>query len=133
MRKEQAAETAAIAKAKGVTERQARTIKANGGTVETIQSLEEAKVYKMRLECQKLEHQVSLAQRKSIPMTEVKDLCVKIGSIISAEFASLSNDVPGLLEGLPAIQVRAKFKARGDLYLRTIKKAISELATVDSV
>jgi hypothetical protein len=125
-RREKAEETRRIAEALGVKERQARQLKASGLTPGAAGDLNGAKFQKTLLECEKLRHQIAVAEGNYIARSKVREDGLRIGDLFTAELAALLNDAPGLLAGLSELDLRQKLEPRLELMKENLQRELAK-------
>ena len=74
---------------------------------------------------------LSIAQRTHLPRDEVMSDMRMIAASIKSAVRRLKNDLPALLEGLPAAKMKGKIDAKGDELLTLFNDLSSELYQVE--
>lgn len=82
---------------------------------------------KTRAERQLVEHKLDVLRRNHVPVSEVREDLLRIGSAIKAQMLRLEVDLPPVLEGLTAAQMQARIREKADLILSLWSDATSEI------
>lgn len=105
----------------GYTRRGARKIAAEAkATGESVTDLAGARLRKVKLEGDKLEYSLEVIRGKHIPRTKVEEVGLTLGTIVAAQLAALSRELPGRLEGLTAAQMEPILSAEAEKIKQTV-------------
>lgn len=87
-------------------------------------NLNEARLRKTLLECERIEYMMAIEKKEYIKQTEVHDSGIKLGAIFSAKLAALVNDVSGACAGLDEITLRKKMHEKTQQILSEIQSEL---------
>jgi hypothetical protein len=90
----------------GVKKRQANDLIKSGVTTEHVGDLQSAKLRKLILESSVLEEKLAILKRENIPAAKVRESALSACSIFKSEAMALEINLPPLLEGLHAGEMR---------------------------
>lgn len=91
------------------------------------ESIQDAKLRKTLLECEKIEFALSVDKNEYVKRTEIRESGIKIGSIFTAKMAALVNDASGALAGLDEATLRKKLNDRVQAILAEIKTELENV------
>lgn len=103
----------------------------NAGEGETGMTEPEAKRLNIIKKNQLLDLQIAKEKGISIDRAVVHENAIRAASLLSAEVASLMNDMPGQLAGADEVVVREKLGARMDALLQSFKESIEKASEVE--
>jgi hypothetical protein len=116
-----------LVKAGGYTRRGARKIAAEAkATGESVVDLASARLRKVKLEGDKLEYSLEVFRGKHIPRAKVEEVGLTLGTIVSAQLAAFSRELPGRLEGLTAAQMEPIVSSETDKVKQTLVKELEK-------
>ena len=104
-RGEKAEVASAIRKSTGVGRSQSFKLAGEVGDISKVKVLAEAKLLKVKLECQRIARQLEVDGGKYIARDEVREQGIKLGAVVAACLDALVSVLPGQLEGLVAAQM----------------------------
>jgi hypothetical protein len=87
-------------------------------------SLNDARLRKTLLECERIEFALAADRGEYIKNSEVRETGIRIGTIFTAKLAALVNDSSGALAGLDEVSLRKKLHERTQSILSEIKAEI---------
>lgn len=90
-------------------------------------TLSEARTEKLRKEVARLEIKISKEKGELVPITDVRETCIKVVSVWCAELDALVSDLPGQIGGLGEAEILPKLKARIELLKRNAKEGFAAL------
>lgn len=90
-------------------------------------TLSEARTEKLRKEVARLEIKISKEKGELVPITDVRETCIKVVSVWCAELDALVSDLPGQIGGLNEAEILPKLKARIELLKRNAKESFAAL------
>ncbi len=96
---------AAIQKATGVGRSQAYSLANKFGDIAAVQDYGQAKLLKVKLECQRIARQLEIDEGKYIAKDTVREQGMALGAVVAACMDALVSVLPGQLEGLAAAQM----------------------------
>lgn len=96
---------AAIQKQTGLGRSQAFKLAGEVSDIAKVKDLSEAKLLKVKLECQRIARQLEIDNGKYVSRDEVREQGIKLGAVIAACLDALVAVLPGQLEGLAAAQM----------------------------
>jgi len=88
--------------------------------------LSRARLRKIELETQAIQHKLDVERGKYVLLSKMHEDGIRIGAVLTAELASLLNDMPGSLAGLSEIEVRKILGARVELLKTNIKAQLQK-------
>jgi hypothetical protein len=91
------------------------------------ESIQEAKLRKTLLECEKIEFSLSVDRDEYVKRTEIREAGIRIGAIFSAKLAALVNDASGALAGLDEATLRKKLHERTQSILAEIRTELEKV------
>ena len=91
------------------------------------ESIQEAKLRKTLLECEKIEFSLSVDRDEYVKRTEIREAGIRIGAIFSAKLAALVNDASGALAGLDEASLRKKLHERTQAILAEIRNELEKV------
>jgi hypothetical protein len=109
-----------IQKNLGVKERQAKTLKRRGVTVENLKDIESARLAKLVKEVEVLTEKLAILKREHIPAAKVREDSIAAFSILKATISSQEVQLPPLLEGLTAKEMRTVLAGHSERMLKDI-------------
>jgi hypothetical protein len=95
----------AAQKVAGVGKRQAFNLANQFGDIAAVQDYGQAKLLKVKLECQRIARQLEIDEGKYIAKDSVREQGMALGAVVAACMDSLVAVLPGQLEGLAAAQM----------------------------
>lgn len=96
---------AAIQAQTGLGRSQAFKLAGEVSDIAKVKDLSEAKLLKVKLECQRIARQLEIDNGKYVTRDEVREQGIKLGAVIAACLDALVAVLPGQLEGLAAAQM----------------------------
>jgi hypothetical protein len=90
-------------------------------------SLNDARLRKTLLECERIELALAVDRGEYSKNTEVKESGIKIGSIFTAKLSALVNDASGALAGLDEANLKKKLHERVQAILAEIKTELEKV------
>ena len=90
-------------------------------------SLNDARLRKTLLECERIEFALAADRGEYIKNVEVREAGIKIGAIFTAKLAALVNDSSGALAGLDEASLRKKLHERTQTILAEIKTELEKV------
>ncbi len=90
----------------GIKKRQANDLIKAGVTMEDVADIESAKLRKLNLEANVLAEKLAILRRDNIPAAKVREAALSAGAVFKTEAVSLEINLPPLLEGLNAGEMR---------------------------
>jgi len=91
------------------------------------ENIQQAKLRKTLLECEKIEFALSVDRGEYIKNAVVREAGIRIGAIFSAKLAALVNDASGALAGLDEATLRKKLHERTQAILAEIRNELEKL------
>jgi hypothetical protein len=76
------------------------------------QNLNEARLRKTLLECDRIEYALAIDRGEYVKNLEVREAGIRFGAILSAKLSALVNDASGALAGLGEVELRKKLNDR---------------------
>lgn len=96
---------AAIQEQTGLGRSQAFKLAGEVSDIAKVKDLSEAKLLKVKLECQRIARQLEIDNGKYVSRDEVREQGIKLGAVVAACLDALVAVLPGQLEGLAAAQM----------------------------
>lgn len=96
---------AAIQEVAGLGRSQAFNLANQFGDIAAVQDYGQAKLLKVKLECQRIARQLEIEEGKYIAKDSVREQGMALGAVVAACMDSLVAVLPGQLEGLAAAQM----------------------------
>jgi hypothetical protein len=90
-------------------------------------SLNDARLRKTLLECERIEFALAADRGEYIKNVEVREAGIKIGAIFTAKLAALVNDSSGALAGLDEASLRKKLHERTQTILAEIRTELEKV------
>jgi hypothetical protein len=90
-------------------------------------SLNDARLRKTLLECERIEFALAADRGEYIKNVEVREAGIKIGAIFTAKLAALVNDSSGALAGLDEASLRKKLHERTQTILAEIRMELEKV------
>jgi hypothetical protein len=91
------------------------------------ENIQQAKLRKTLLECEKIEFALSVDRGEYIKIAVVREAGIRIGAIFSAKLAALVNDASGALAGLDEASLRKKLHERTQAILAEIRNELEKV------
>jgi hypothetical protein len=91
------------------------------------ENIQQAKLRKTLLECEKIEFALSVDRGEYIKNSIVREAGIRIGAIFSAKLAALVNDASGALAGLDEATLRKKLHERTQSILAEIRNELEKV------
>jgi hypothetical protein len=91
------------------------------------ENIQQAKLRKTLLECEKIEFALSVDRGEYIKNAVVREAGIRIGAIFSAKLAALVNDASGALAGLDEASLRKKLHERTQAILAEIRNELEKV------
>ncbi len=91
------------------------------------ENIQQAKLRKTLLECEKIEFALSIDRDEYVKRTEIREAGIRIGAIFSAKLAALVNDASGALAGLDEASLRKKLHERTQAILAEIRNELEKV------
>jgi hypothetical protein len=91
------------------------------------ENIQQAKLRKTLLECEKIEFALSVDRGEYIKNAVVREAGIRIGAIFSAKLAALVNDASGALAGLDEATLRKKLHERTQSILAEIRNELEKV------
>jgi len=91
------------------------------------ENIQQAKLRKTLLECEKIEFALSIDRGEYIKNAVVREAGIRIGAIFSAKLAALVNDASGALAGLDEATLRKKLHERTQSILAEIRTELEKV------
>ena len=91
------------------------------------ENIQQAKLRKTLLECEKIEFALSVDRGEYIKNSIVREAGIRIGAIFSAKLAALVNDASGALAGLDEASLRKKLHERTQAILAEIRNELEKV------
>jgi hypothetical protein len=91
------------------------------------ENIQQAKLRKTLLECEKIEFALSVDRGEYIKNSIVREAGIRIGAIFSAKLAALVNDASGALAGLDEASLRKKLHERTQAILAEIRTELEKV------
>jgi len=91
------------------------------------ENIQQAKLRKTLLECEKIEFALSVDRGEYIKNAVVREAGIRIGAIFSAKLAALVNDASGALAGLDESTLRKKLHERTQSILAEIRTELEKV------
>jgi hypothetical protein len=91
------------------------------------ENIQQAKLRKTLLECEKIEFALSVDRGEYIKNAVVREAGIRIGAIFSAKLAALVNDASGALAGLDEASLRKKLHERTQTILAEIRNELEKV------
>jgi hypothetical protein len=91
------------------------------------ENIQQAKLRKTLLECEKIEFALSVDRGEYIKNSIVREAGIRIGAIFSAKLAALVNDASGALAGLDEATLRKKLHERTQSILAEIRTELEKV------
>ena len=91
------------------------------------ESIQEAKLRKTLLECEKIEFSLSVDRGEYVKRTEIREAGIRIGAMLSAKGDALVNDSGGVLAGLDEANVTKKLSPRVQLMMAEICNELGKI------
>ncbi|NDG63519.1 MAG: hypothetical protein EBY29_08660 [Planctomycetes bacterium] len=91
------------------------------------ENIQQAKLRKTLLECEKIEFALSVDRGEYIKNAVVREAGIRIGAIFSAKLAALVNDASGALAGLDEASLRKKLHERTQAILAEIRTELEKV------
>jgi len=91
------------------------------------ENIQQAKLRKTLLECEKIEFALSVDRGEYIKNAVVREAGIRIGAIFSAKLAALVNDASGALAGLDEASLRKKLHERTQSILAEIRNELEKV------
>ena len=91
------------------------------------ENIQQAKLRKTLLECEKIEFALSIDRGEYIKNAVVREAGIRIGAIFSAKLAALVNDASGALAGLDEASLRKKLHERTQAILAEIRNELEKV------
>lgn len=104
-----------------ITRRQAARLKKSGVTEEEVDSVEAAKLRKLRLEGDKLEMQLAILRRDYFPKDKIYEHFLTAFTVFKSELLQFETTFPPMLSGLTAQEMKPKIRA-------AIESALNDLS-----
>lgn len=87
-------------------------LETNGRGKDAPQNLNEARLRKTLLECERIEYALAIDRGEYVKNLEVREAGIRFGAILSAKLSALVNDASGALAGLGEVELRKKLNDR---------------------
>jgi hypothetical protein len=87
-------------------------LETNGRGKDAPKGLNEARLRKTLLECERIEYALSIDRGEYVKNTAVREAGIRFGAILSAKLSALVNDASGALAGLGEVELRKKLNER---------------------
>ena len=84
----------------------------NGRGKDAPKGLNEARLRKTLLECERIEYALAIDRGEYVKNSEVRESGIRFGAILSAKLSALVNDASGALAGLGEVELRKKLNDR---------------------
>jgi hypothetical protein len=84
----------------------------NGRGKDAPKGLNEARLRKTILECERIEYALAIDRGEYVKNLEVREAGIRFGAILSAKLSALVNDASGALAGLGEVELRKKLNDR---------------------
>jgi hypothetical protein len=84
----------------------------NGRGKDAPKGLNEARLRKTLLECERIEYALAIDRGEYVKNLEVREAGIRFGAILSAKLSALVNDASGALAGLGEVELRKKLNDR---------------------
>jgi hypothetical protein len=91
------------------------------------ENIQQAKLRKTLLECEKIEFALSVDRGEYVKKSEQREAGIRIGAIFSAKLAALVNDASGALAGLDEASLRKKLHERTQAILAEIRTELEKV------
>ena len=91
------------------------------------ENIQQAKLRKTLLECEKIEFALSVDRGEYVKKSEQREAGIRIGAIFSAKLAALVNDASGALAGLDEASLRKKMHERTQAILAEIRTDLEKV------
>ena len=101
-------------------------------SLDEVTNIEEAKLLKEVTLIEKEQLKLAVEQGKFLDVTELVEALQKIGAVVKAAFLRLSNDLPQILEGKTAKQIKKIMKTKTDLILKEMESEFAGLVEGES-
>jgi hypothetical protein len=87
-------------------------LETNGRGKDAPKGLNEARLRKTLLECERIEYALAVDRGEYVKNLEVREAGIRFGAILSAKLSALVNDASGALAGLGEVELRKKLNDR---------------------
>jgi hypothetical protein len=91
------------------------------------QNLNEARLRKTLLECDRIEYALAIDRGEYVKNLEVREAGIRFGAILSAKLSALVNDASGALAGLDEATLRKKLHERTQSILADIRTELEKV------
>ena len=89
--------------------------------------LNEARLRKLRLECERIEFANAIDRGEYVKITDQRESGIKVGAILSAKLSALVNDASGILAGLGEVEVKKIMQERTQIILAEFKEELAKI------
>lgn len=118
----------AIEKKLGVTRRQARRLEKRGVKVEDLETIEAARLHKLKREAEMLEEKIAIIRREHVPAAKVREDALAAFSVLRQSIVAQEVQLPPLLEGLTAKEMRTVLAGHGERMLKDLSERLATIA-----
>jgi len=117
-----------IEKTLGVKKRQANSLLKSGVKPEEIGDIQGAKLRKLILESSVLEEKLAILKRDNIPAAKVRETALSACSVFKSEAMALEINLPPLLEGLHAGEMRTVISGHVQRLLKDLCERLESIS-----
>lgn len=121
-------ELVAIEKTLGVKARQARALKKKGVTTDNLCDIESARLAKLRAEVEVLGEKLAILKREHVPAAKVREDALSAFAVLRQAIVGQEVQLPPLLEGLPAKEMRTVLAGHGERMLKDLSERLASIA-----
>lgn len=119
---------AAIEKNLGVKARQARALKKRGVTADNLKDIESARLAKLVKEVEVLGEKLAILKREHVPAAKVREDALSAFAVLRQAIVAQEIQLPPLLEGLPAKEMRTVLAGHGERMLKDLSERLAAIA-----
>ena len=116
-----------IARRFAVTKRQAERLIKQGVSPDNIETIEGAKLKKLRLEGEKLEEQLAILRKEHVPAARIKEEAHRIGAVLQAELRANEVILPPMLAGLSEPEIRQIVRDQNGKILKNFCESVESI------
>jgi hypothetical protein len=117
----------AIQKSLGVKARQAKALKKKGVTAENLKDIESARLAKLVKEVEVLTEKLAILKREHIPSAKVREDSIAAFSVLKSSIVSQEVQLPPLLEGLTAKEMRTVIAGHNERMLKDLCERLESI------
>lgn len=116
-----------IEKGLGVKTRQAKALKKKGVTAENLKDIESARLAKVIKEVEVLTEKLAILKREHIPSARVREDSISAFSVLKSSIVSQEVQLPPLLEGLTAKEMRTVIAGHNERMLKDLCERLESI------